>query len=272
VDSIPLGKTFAKVIANEVSKCDVLLAVIGPNWLDARDNKGKRRLDDPNDFVRIEIAAALHRDISVIPILIEGTPWLKADCLPTDIRELAMRNGLDIRHASFQLDMDKLIANIKAALGEEDQNAKQSRHDDFSIERRGVRTDLPPSEGPRNSQISTMFGFAFGVTFVVAILILIVLFPNPTPAQFEVFRITIALAAGGIAGVIPGMLNLQMDLNLTSAQKIILRASGALAAFLVVYFYSPARTVVPASTTQVNSGSCGTNIANVNGSVTTNCR
>src|SRR5262245_25534969 len=72
VDAIPLGTNFAKVLHEEVAKCGVLLAVIGPNWSDARDKDGKRRLDDPNDFVRIEIAAALQRNIPVIPILLDG--------------------------------------------------------------------------------------------------------------------------------------------------------------------------------------------------------
>ena len=79
----------------------MLLAVIGPNWSDVRDEHGNRRLDDPNDFVRIEIAAALQRDIPVIPILLDGARIPKADQLPDDLKELASRNGLDVRHASF---------------------------------------------------------------------------------------------------------------------------------------------------------------------------
>ena len=79
----------------------MLLAVIGPNWSDGRDGEGKRRLDDPNDFVRIEVAAALHRDIPVIPILLDGSRIPKASELPDDLKELASRNGLDVRHASF---------------------------------------------------------------------------------------------------------------------------------------------------------------------------
>jgi hypothetical protein len=63
VDAIPLGTNFTKVLHEGVAKCGVLLAVIGPNWLDARDEHGNRRLDNPNDFVRIEIAAALQRSI-----------------------------------------------------------------------------------------------------------------------------------------------------------------------------------------------------------------
>src|SRR5215469_8962841 len=63
VDAVPLGVNFANVLSEEVAKCDVLLAVIGPNWLNARDEDGNRRLDNPHDFVRVEIGAALQRNI-----------------------------------------------------------------------------------------------------------------------------------------------------------------------------------------------------------------
>ena len=113
VDAIPLGTNFSKVLHEEVAKCGVLLAVIGPNWLDARDEHGSRRLDNSNDFVRIEIAAALQRSIPVIPLLLDGARIPKADELPEDLKELALRNGMEIRHASFQDDMNRLIRGLK---------------------------------------------------------------------------------------------------------------------------------------------------------------
>jgi TIR domain len=113
VDAIPLGTNFSKVLHEEVAKCGVLLAIIGPNWPDARDEHGNRRLDDPNDFVRIEIAAALQRNVPVIPILLDGATIPKANQLPEDLKELASRNGMDIRHASFHDDMNRLIRGLK---------------------------------------------------------------------------------------------------------------------------------------------------------------
>src|SRR5262245_66523011 len=97
----PLARISRKLLHEEVAKCGVLLAVIGSNWLDARDEHGNRRLDNPNDFVRIEIAAALQRNIPVIPILLEGARIPKATELPEDLKELSLRNGMEIRHASF---------------------------------------------------------------------------------------------------------------------------------------------------------------------------
>jgi TIR domain-containing protein len=125
VDAIPLGTNFSKVLHEEVAKCGVLLAVIGPNWLDARDERGNRRLDDPNDWVRVEITAALQRNIPVIPILLDGATIPKADQLPEDLKELALRNGLDIRHASFQDDVNRLIRGLK---GQSDQGAADGVH------------------------------------------------------------------------------------------------------------------------------------------------
>ena len=130
VDAISLGANFSKVLHEEVAKCGVLLAVIGPNWSDVRDEHGNRRLDDPNDFVRIEITAALQRDIPVIPILLDGARIPKADQLPDDLKELASRNGLDVRHASFHTDMDRLILGLKGQLDQA--GAARERVDDLA--------------------------------------------------------------------------------------------------------------------------------------------
>lgn len=115
VDAIPLGVNFVKYLGEQVGKCDVLLAIIGPAWLTLKHDDGSRRLDNPNDLVRVEIAAALARDIPVIPILLEGTRVPKAETLPQDLQELSQRHGLDVRHASFHADMDKLVKGLKCS-------------------------------------------------------------------------------------------------------------------------------------------------------------
>ncbi|MET3993736.1 hypothetical protein ABID65_005391 [Bradyrhizobium sp. S3.9.2] len=110
--SIPLGANFVERLTKEVHTCDALLAVIGPDWLDVRDEEGKRRLDNPQDFVRIEISAALQRNIAVIPILLNGTKIPPADRLPPEMQELTLRNALDLRLGSFHSDVDRLIAGL----------------------------------------------------------------------------------------------------------------------------------------------------------------
>jgi TIR domain/WD domain, G-beta repeat len=116
VDTIALGVDFAEVITQAVSTCQVLLAVIGPLWLIASDEGGRRRLDDPDDIVRLEIAAALERDIRVIPILVEGAVMPRRDELPEDLARLARRNALSLRHESFRADADRLLEAIEAIL------------------------------------------------------------------------------------------------------------------------------------------------------------
>jgi hypothetical protein len=72
VDSIELGDDFVEVITRAVGSCDVLLALIGDQWLTVTDVNGRRRIDDPDDFVRLEIQAALTRNVRIIPILVDG--------------------------------------------------------------------------------------------------------------------------------------------------------------------------------------------------------
>jgi hypothetical protein len=107
---------FVKVLNEEVAKCEVMLALIGPNWLNARNEDGNRRLDDETDYVRIEIQAALERNIPVIPILLDGATTPKANQLPKAIEELALRSALDVRYPSFHNDMDTLIQALKDQL------------------------------------------------------------------------------------------------------------------------------------------------------------
>src|SRR5215469_12903638 len=89
VDAIEPGVDFAEEINRAVANCHVLLAVIGPTWLTATDERGRRRLDDPHDIVRLEIEAALARDVRVIPILVEGAAMPGRDDLPESLADLA---------------------------------------------------------------------------------------------------------------------------------------------------------------------------------------
>ena len=100
----------------DLNSRDVVLVVISPNWLDAKDETGRRRLDNPDDFVVIEIAAALVRDIRVIPVLVDGAHMPKASELPDPIKPLARRNAVEIRNAQFGRDAEALIEKIREAL------------------------------------------------------------------------------------------------------------------------------------------------------------
>ena len=114
VDNIALGVDFRAVLDETVSQCRVFLAVIGSEWLTARNYEGELRLDDPADFVRIEVESALKRNIPVIPLLVSGAKMPAAEDLPESIRGLAFRNGTQIRPApDFSADMARLIKNLR---------------------------------------------------------------------------------------------------------------------------------------------------------------
>ena len=123
VVGIEAGRDFRKVIDKNVASCDVLLAVIGPSWLDAKDETGLRRLDNPMDFVRLETAAALKRDIPVVPVLVRGARMPRPEQLPDDLKELAYRNGLELTHARWDSDVEVLIKALQQHMAEEDQPA-----------------------------------------------------------------------------------------------------------------------------------------------------
>jgi hypothetical protein len=117
VDGIDPGRDFRKVIDETLSKCDILLGVIGKNWIDCRDEAGARRLEDPRDFVRMEIANALKRDIPVIPVRVQGASLPKIDQLPDDLKDFGYRNAFELTHERWNSDVqlltDKLRVYIK---------------------------------------------------------------------------------------------------------------------------------------------------------------
>jgi len=90
-----LGINFVEEIEKNVGSCDVLIAVIGKHWLISTDEKRRRRLNNPNDFVRLEIATALKRNIRVIPVLVDGASMPPSGQLPEDLKPLAFRNALN---------------------------------------------------------------------------------------------------------------------------------------------------------------------------------
>jgi TIR domain len=116
VDTIEPGVDFAEEIGRAVAICKVLLAVIGPTWLTETDERGSRRLDDPDDIVRLEIEAALARGVRVIPILVEDAPMPGREDLPGSLAGLARLNALHIWHESFRSDAGRLITAIERVL------------------------------------------------------------------------------------------------------------------------------------------------------------
>lgn len=116
VDSIPLGVDFRRHIEEKVGACRVLLAVIGRHWLTAGEPE-RRRLDDPGDYVRIEIESALRRGVPVIPVLVGGARMPAAEDLPESLREVVFRNGIPLRpDPDFHGDVDRLLQGLSGLL------------------------------------------------------------------------------------------------------------------------------------------------------------
>jgi DNA-binding beta-propeller fold protein YncE len=118
IDAIEPGVDFAERIAEAVGACDVLIALIGADWLDVRDARGRRRLDDGADFVRRELAAGLERTgLRVIPVLVEGASMPDADDLPEDLKGLARRNAFPLSDARWRYDAGRLTEALERIAG-----------------------------------------------------------------------------------------------------------------------------------------------------------
>jgi Tol biopolymer transport system component len=117
VDSIPLGQDFRGHLSGIVGECGVVLAIIGPSWLDVRNKDAQRRLDDPDDFVRIELEAALARDIPVVPVLVGHAPIPGASELPASLAPMAFRQSIEVRpDPDFHNDATRLVAALRGIL------------------------------------------------------------------------------------------------------------------------------------------------------------
>ncbi|MBC8263118.1 SUMF1/EgtB/PvdO family nonheme iron enzyme [Acidovorax sp.] len=116
INTIEPGLDFVEVIEEAVGSCDVLIVLIGREWLTITDATGRRRLDNPQDFVRLEVATALDRNIRVIPALVGGSTMPHLADLPNALKKLARRNALEISDTRFHHDVDRLIETLEKVL------------------------------------------------------------------------------------------------------------------------------------------------------------
>ena len=110
VDSIAPGADFVQVIENELASTDVMLVLIGSNW--SVERGGQNRLSDPGDFVRLEVATALQRNIPAIPILIEAGSLPKQDGLPGPLRPLVRMQAVSLRSSSWNYDISRVASAV----------------------------------------------------------------------------------------------------------------------------------------------------------------
>src|SRR5262245_60015321 len=117
IDGIEPGVDFVKALDDQVAQASAFITVIGPGWSDLKDAEGRRRLDQPNDYVRIEIEAALKRDIRVIPVLVDGAHMPRETELPESLKPLSRRNAVTLTHQRFGAEADELALSLQHALG-----------------------------------------------------------------------------------------------------------------------------------------------------------
>jgi TIR domain len=118
LDSIEPGQDFSEVIRQAVDSCAVLVALVGRGWATLTDEEGRRRLDNPDDFVRFEVRTALERGVRVIPVLVDGAKPLRQQELPAELHKLARLNVLDLSMERYQYDADRLLGFIRRVLAD----------------------------------------------------------------------------------------------------------------------------------------------------------
>jgi hypothetical protein len=112
IDSVPLGIDFGTFVTQEIHRCKAVIVVIGRQWLKMKDKHRRRRLEDPEDLVRAEIAEALRQEIPVVPVLVQDASMPSAEDLPEDIRLLARRNGIALRHDQWRHGVERLLKEL----------------------------------------------------------------------------------------------------------------------------------------------------------------
>jgi hypothetical protein len=111
------GAKFPEVLERRLAECKVMLVLIGPEWLNSRDEQDRRRIESSDDWVRLEIAHALRRDITVIPVRVNGAELPARAALPEDIKGLLDHQAVSVTNAGFRHEMSGLVRDIRAIPG-----------------------------------------------------------------------------------------------------------------------------------------------------------
>jgi hypothetical protein len=126
VDSIAIGVDFTTAVREAVSGCNMLLVLIGRDWLAITDDKGTRRIDNPDDWVRVEIETALQRGIPVVPVLVDDAELPQAADLPASLQPFVRRQVFRLSHAGFKFEVAGLVAEVDKVLKAESGRSKDA--------------------------------------------------------------------------------------------------------------------------------------------------
>jgi TIR domain len=172
IDSIEPGDDFVDVIATAVASCDVLLALIGSHWLDARDDAGNRRIDNPADFVRLEIEAAISRRVRLVPVLVDDGKMPRPEDLPESLAPLARRQALELRPSHFDFETSRLVRVIDETLAER-RAAARTTEDRVPVASELIKRRAAPSRRRRLSPRVALLGAAPVVVLATFIAVLL---------------------------------------------------------------------------------------------------
>jgi hypothetical protein len=169
VTGIEPGLDFRKAIDDNVAGCGVLLAIIGPTWATVTGSDGTRRLDNPNDFVRLEIGSALKRGTPVIPVLVHEARMPALDQLPDDLKDLRYRNSVELTHARWNSDVALLVAALKNYVTGQPANPADPVHANVPVQLPAPQPSAPnPAAAPAKSRTSLWIGLAALVAVAAA--------------------------------------------------------------------------------------------------------
>jgi hypothetical protein len=204
IDTIKPGEDFVEVLEATVGTCDVLIALIGCEWLFVADQQGKRRLDASEDLLRREIEIALKRGVRVIPVLVQGAAMPVADQLPESISTLARRHAFQLPDVGYHRAVDELIAAVESAPDKARAEDRTSLRQPRSNAR---RLHLPDSKLRRNFLLyrpPKAYGWLLRYWFlwcvVASPVLLLVALSMGVTGQMDI-RDSIQLGIGGVAAV-----------------------------------------------------------------------
>jgi hypothetical protein len=180
VSGILPGVDFVKAIEENVADCGVLLAIIGPTWATITGTSGQRRLDDPHDFVVLEIASALKREVPVIPVLVHGARMPSPDQLPESLKSFSYRNNVELSHARWPSDVQLLIEALNSYVAPNKATVQDPVHATVPVQLPAPHQPATIAEpAGRPSLLPWIAGI--GAVVVVAAAIILYLFTHHNP-------------------------------------------------------------------------------------------
>jgi hypothetical protein len=178
IDSIEPGLDFVEAIERAIDSSDVVLVVIGKNWLTATDESGQPRLQNPDDYVRLEIASALKRNIRVVPLLMPGASMPHRNELPDDLVGLTRRNAFPMNDSSWRDDARRLIGQLERVVEGSERNRIRERDKSPQGSPPGsfhTRLPRPSQEVGRQALAGMLSGLKIGAWIVLVLVVVVLL-------------------------------------------------------------------------------------------------